>query len=129
MIGGGNMYGKELILDVHDCDISIFTRASLEYYFQYLCDDLIDMKRAALHFWDYEGISYEEYERLPSHLKGISAIQFIQTSNITIHTLDDLGVVYLNIFSCKDFNPEVVKDFTEKFFKGQIKNSTLIERD
>jgi S-adenosylmethionine/arginine decarboxylase-like enzyme len=53
------------------------------------------------------------------HLKGTSAIQFITTSNITIHTLDLLGAVYLNIFSCKEFEAEVVKEFSENWFKGK----------
>ena len=34
-------YGVELILDLHHCDVSKFTRKSIEQYFERLCD-LID---------------------------------------------------------------------------------------
>lgn len=37
-------YGKELILDLHQCDPSTFDRESIESYFEQLCD-LIEMER------------------------------------------------------------------------------------
>ena len=70
----------------------------------------------------------EEQETKP-HLKGTTAIQFIKTSNITIHTLDIMENVYLNIFSCKDFDSDIVKRFSEQWFKGRIVNSHVIERE
>lgn len=119
-------YGKELILDLHDCDTSRFNRADLEIFFMELCES-IDMKREDLHFWDYEG-KPEEYEKAPPHLKGTSAIQFIQTSNITIHTLDDMKRIYLNIFSCKDFDSDLVAVFCVKFFGGRLVKAKEIDR-
>ena len=119
-------YGKELILDVHDCDSSTFTRKSIRNYFKKLCA-MIDMERCELYWWDDYGIPIEERETEP-HLKGTTAIQFIKTSNITIHTLDILKRTYLNIFSCKDFDENVVKKFSENWFKGNIINNHIIER-
>lgn len=118
-------YGKELILDIHKCKVDRFTKEQLKEYFIQLCN-LIEMERQKLHFWEYE--DQEEYKTAPPHLKGISAIQFISTSNITIHTLDDLKCVYINIFSCKDFCTDEARNFTEKFFKGIIVNENIIGR-
>lgn len=119
-------YGKELILDLHECDSNTFTRKSIEKYFIELCE-LIDMERCELFWWDDLDIPEEE-KQTESHLKGTSAIQFIMTSNITIHTLDLLGNVYLNIFSCKDFNDSDAVEFSEKWFEGNIVSSHTIER-
>jgi len=119
-------YGKELILDIHNCDASTFNRENIKAYFKNLCV-LIDMKRSKLCWWDDHGIPPEEQETEP-HLKGTTAIQFIKTSNITIHTLDLLKTVYLNVFSCKDFDTSIVKEFSQKWFKGEIVNSHTIER-
>ena len=119
-------YGKELIFDLHECDTATFTRKSIRKFFKELCD-LIDMKREKLCWWDDLHTPEEEKETEP-HLKGTTAVQFIKTSNITIHTLDLLKSVYLNIFSCKDFDPEIVKQFTEEWFKGKIVNNHVIER-
>jgi len=119
-------YGIELILDLHNCDPSTFTRKSIASYFEELCK-LIDMERCDLYFWDYEN-ELEEYEKAEDHLKGISAVQFIMTSNITIHTLDVLKKVFINIFTCKDFNREEAEIFTRKWFKGRVVNTKALTR-
>lgn len=119
-------YGKEVILDLHNCNVERFTRKSIRNYFKQLCA-LIDMERCDLHWWDDLHTPENEKETAP-HLVGTSAIQFIKTSNITIHTLDLLDRVYLNIFSCKDFDEKVVFDFSKKWFEGTIVNKNIIRR-
>ena len=119
-------YGKELIIDLHNCDAAMFNRKSIKKYFIEVCD-LIDMERSKLSWWDDYGVPIEEQQTEP-HLKGTTAIQFITTSNIVIHTLDLLGAVYINIFSCKDFNSDIAMNFTAEWFKGQIVSSHEIER-
>ena len=107
-------YGKELILDLHNCDPSTFTRKSIRKFFKELCK-LIDMEREKVVWWDDLYVAKAEKETEP-HLVGTSAVQFIRTSNITIHTLDIMKRVYLNIFSCKDFNAEKAADFCIVYF-------------
>lgn len=119
-------YGKELILDLHDCDPVTFTRNSIAEYFRRLCE-LIDMEACDLHFWDDLGVSSDECQTEP-HLKGTSAIQFILTSNITIHTLDLLESVYVNIFSCKDFDGKKAAAFTRIWFQGRIAHEVTVDR-
>ena len=120
------MYGKELILDLHSCNPSKFNREDIESFFIQLCK-LINMKREDLHFWDYYGHPADK-ARAPAHLKGTTAIQFISTSNITLHTLDDLKTLYLNVFSCKDFHPQIVERYTSDFFSGRLANVTIVNR-
>ena len=119
-------YGKELILDIHNCDPSTFNRNSIRKYLKQLCA-LIDMERCKLCWWDDHGVPIEEQETEP-HMKGTTAVQFISTSDIVIHTLDLLENVYLNIFSCKDFDAETAAKFSAEWFKGEIVNSHVIER-
>tara|TARA_R110002096_G_scaffold197468_7_gene380831 strand:- start:3446 stop:3832 length:387 start_codon:yes stop_codon:yes gene_type:complete len=119
-------YGKELILDLHDCDPSTFNRGSIEKFFEEICE-LIDMERCKLSWWDDHGVPPEEQQTEP-HLKGTTAVQFILTSNIVIHTLDLLGAVYINVFSCKEFDAEDAKQFSEKWFKGRTVSSHVIKR-
>lgn len=122
----GEYYGEELILDLHDCSLEKPSRADITQFMQELCD-LIKMQREDLHIWDYEG-KPEAYEVAPPHLKGTSAVQFIQTSNITIHVLDELKKVFLNIFSCKTFDPALVTSFAMSFFGGRVAGKTYIKR-
>ena len=119
-------YGTELILDLHRCDASTFTRESIQKYFERLCD-LIEMKREELHFWDDVGIPEEEKQTSP-HTQGTSAVQFILTSSIVIHTLDQLEAVYINIFSCKAYDPKVAENFSVQWFGAKNHSARFIDR-
>jgi len=114
------MYGKELILDLKNCDYWKFTKEYLESFFEHLCE-LIKMERVELHIW-------EDHMSDEPHLRGISAVQFIKTSNIVIHTLEIPGTVYLNIFTCKDFDTEVAEEWIANWFNGTVVNSVCLKR-
>ncbi len=119
-------YGIELILDLHGCDASKFNRKSISEYFERLCV-LIDMKREALHFWDDVGVPEEDKQTLP-HTQGSSAVQFILTSSIVIHTLDQLKAVYINIFSCKSYDAKVAEQFSIEWFGATDCSARLLDR-
>lgn len=120
------IYGYELILDLHGCDVSKFTRRSIEEYMVTICE-AIGMEREDLHFWDYEGLPEEEIPK-DSHLLGTTAVQFITTSNIVIHTLDLLKAVYVNIFSCKKYDTELAEKITKEWFSAKDCRTHFIER-
>ena len=119
-------YGQECIIDVHDLAGPPLSREQIACFCKRLCD-IIDMEREDLFFWAYEG-DPEGYSEAPAHLKGISAVQFIKTSNITIHSLDELKRMYLNIFSCKPFDASVLREFVEVWTGGRIVNFQVITR-
>jgi S-adenosylmethionine/arginine decarboxylase-like enzyme len=119
-------YGVELILDLHGCDASKFTRKSIQTYFERLCA-LIDMKREELFFWDDVNVPEDERQTSP-HTQGTSAVQFILTSSIVIHTLDQLEAVYINIFSCKAYDPKVAEDFSVEWFCAKDHSARFFNR-
>jgi len=121
-----SFYGTELILDLHGCDASRFIRSDLAEYFTRLCE-LIDMERCDLHFWDDVGVSEDEQQTDPK-TKGTSAVQFILTSTIVVHTLDLMKTVYVNIFSCKEFDVDEAAEFTAKWFRSDDWTKTVVER-
>lgn len=114
------------MLDLHGCDVSTFNRDSLRGYFKKICD-AIDMEREDLHFWDYDGVPEEE-RTTEAHLLGTSAVQFIKTSNIVIHTLDLLEAVYINIFSCKPYDKDMAEKITVEWFGAKECRTQFIER-
>ena len=119
-------YGLELILDLHGCDTSQFTRVSIKEYCTELCA-LIDMERCDLHFWDDVGVPEDEQQTDPK-TKGTSAVQFILTSTIVIHTLDLVKAVYVNIFSCKKFNTDEAAKFTANWFCSEDWTAQVVTR-
>ena len=60
---------------------------------------------------------------------GYSIAQFIHTSSITCHFADYSGNVYLDVFSCKPFDPSVVMAIMTKYFNPEKTNKHFIVRD
>ena len=73
------------------------------------------MKRCELYFWDDVDVPLKERQTSP-HTKGTSAVQFILTSSIVIHTLDLLKTAHINIFSCKSFDKDIAEKLTKQWF-------------
>lgn len=119
-------YGKELILDLHGCDTGLFNRTQIGIFFDEACE-MIGAEAADRCWWDDVGVRPEDRQTDP-RLVGTSAVQFILTSNLTLHTLDLLGQAYLNVFSCDDFDAERVSAFAAHYFGGTVVQSTVLER-
>ena len=121
-------YGQELVLDLHGCNKTVFNRKDLRRFFLLLCER-IDMEPQKLCFWDDMGLPAAE-RQTEAHTKGTSAVQFILTSNITVHVLDLTGKVFINIFSCKRFDAHGATVFCVNFFRAKSIGTRLsFERD
>jgi len=49
-------------------------------------------------------------------LEGYSAMQFIETSSITVH-LDEVGNrAFIDVFSCRDFDAKKAEYFSKEYF-------------
>ena len=58
---------------------------------------------------------------------GYTVVQLIETSNICGHFVDENGDFYLDVFSCKDFNENIVTDFIQQcFFPENIKSEVFL---
>ncbi|MCD6584039.1 MAG: S-adenosylmethionine decarboxylase [Candidatus Omnitrophica bacterium] len=114
------IYGYELIMDLFECNEEIITsKAKLKEYIDRLCK-LIKMEKYGKALIPYFG------EKNP-HTKGYSLVQLIETSSITGHFSDNWRSAYINIFSCKKFNPEIALQFTKKFFQAKrVKHRFII---
>jgi S-adenosylmethionine/arginine decarboxylase-like enzyme len=130
-------YGKELILDLHECNVDRFNRRDIDKYFVRVCR-LTNMVRCERFWWDDVGVPEEE-RQTALHTKGTTAVdhsaarplvgtQFILTSNITVHSLELLRAIHVNVFTCKNFDPQAVEKFTAKWFGGDVVQSLYINR-
>jgi S-adenosylmethionine/arginine decarboxylase-like enzyme len=120
-------FGREVTIDLYGCDSNTFTRIGITAWLEELCRR-IGMKREDLHFWDYKGTPKREIPADDLNLVGTSAVQFISTSHITIHTLDLVGEAYINIFSHKEFDPAKAAHFSGSWFKATNLECKIIER-
>lgn len=61
-------------------------------------------------------------------LAGYSAMQFIETSSITVHCDEVCNRVFIDIFSCKDFNADKAKKFSSKYYHAKQTAATTMDR-
>lgn len=61
-------------------------------------------------------------------LAGWTVVQLITTSNITMHLAPADRTAYLNIFSCRYFDPDVATAFTLDFFGASAYTSDVTDR-
>ncbi len=115
------VFGYELIMDLYDCDLGVMrSKKKLAEYIDKLCL-LIDMEK-------YGKTLIEHFGTRKPHTKGYSLLQFIETSSVTGHFSDHWRISYINIFSCKSFDPAVAKRFTKEFFKAKSVKARFITR-
>lgn len=62
------------------------------------------------------------------HAAGYSLVQLIETSSITAHFAENIGEVYLDIFSCKPFEIEDAKRIVAEFFSPKSVKTTYLTR-
>lgn len=59
---------------------------------------------------------------------GYTLVQLIETSNICAHFVEETNDVYLDVFSCKPFNPKDVKGVVNSFFVPEHINEVFLTR-
>jgi len=106
----GNVWGISSSIDIYNCNPDTIRNADLIRQFVVELCDLIEMKR----FQDTLVVNFGEDERVA----GFSMVQLIETSLISAHFANLSNVTYLDVFSCKPYNPKVVERFAMKFFGG-----------
>lgn len=113
-------YGIELVIDLHDCDTERFSREHIGSFLIQVCSVIGMVPYGEPHFWEDASAS--------PHLHGISAFQFVSTSNIVVHALNLLRAVYINVFSCQDFDVETATKFCGDFFGSRAVRANVVER-
>ena len=59
---------------------------------------------------------------------GYTLVQLIETSNICCHFVEESNTFYLDVFSCKPFEPQDVLDTVNKYFKVKEHKAAFINR-
>ncbi len=58
-------------------------------------------------------------------LEGWSAMQFIETSSITLHADEVSGRCFVNVFSCRPFDPGIAAAVAVEHFGGSARLRVL----
>jgi len=115
-----NIWGMASSIDIYNCDPGKIRSAdTIRRFVVELCD-LIEMKR----FGDTQVVHFGEDERVA----GYSMVQLIETSLISAHFANLSNTTYLDVFSCKTYDPEIVRRFSQNYFGGSHSKLTVTKR-
>lgn len=114
-------WGWHLVLNLYDCNLEKIQSAEVIRNFVIELCDVIEMRR----FGEPTIVNFGDDPRVT----GYSLVQLIETSNICAHFADYSRAVYLDIFSCKKFDPQVAADFCIQVFEAGKANGNFISRD
>ncbi len=103
-------WGVLTSIDIYSCDPDTIRDATKIEQFVYELCDVIEMKR----YGDCQVVHFGEDEKV----EGFSMTQLIETSLISGHFANTSNSVYLDVFSCKFYEPREVAEFATSYFSG-----------
>lgn len=116
-------WGYHTIIDASGCDAEAIQSYDTIYNFTKQLVNDIDM------------VAYGEPQIVnfgSGNKAGYTLVQLIETSNICAHFVPDDGkggtAMYLDVFSCKPYDPQVVADIAKQYFKFTKFNTAFVER-
>ncbi len=105
-----NAWGLLSSIDIYDCDPEkIRDKEAIKEYVSRLCE-LIEMNQYGEPIVVHFGKGGTE---------GYSLVQLIETSLISGHFANESNRAFIDIFSCKPYDPDKAAEFTKEFFGGK----------
>lgn len=104
-------WGLLSTIDLYECAAELITSKEAIRSFTLQICDLIQVKR----FGDPIIVHFGKDERI----KGYSLVQLIETSLVSGHFADIDNAAYIDIFSCKYYDPNKAYDFCFDYFKAK----------
>jgi S-adenosylmethionine/arginine decarboxylase-like enzyme len=112
-------WGYHLIIDISQCNAAINSVESVTLFIKELVS-LLKMHQLGSPLVVY--ISSDEG-------KGVSAAQIITTSTITFHGDEDENCAFIDVFSCKEYDHEVVLECVKRYFAPRHVVHTMVYRN
>jgi len=112
-------WGKLVIINLYNCDKEkIKNKKEIKLFIVELCKK-INMRK----FGPTRIKRFGE-----GSLKGYSAMQFLNTSSMTLHFDEEKDRAFIDIFSCKNFDSKVAEKFSKEFFKAEKSRKRILLR-
>ena len=104
-------WGLLTSIDLHGCNAATIRNAEeIKRFVVELCER-IGMKR----FGETMVVNFGEDEKVA----GFSMTQLIETSLISAHFANQTNATYLDVFSCKYYEPVAAAEFAKEFFEDK----------
>jgi S-adenosylmethionine decarboxylase len=116
-----NKFGPHVTIDLKGCPKDILSDYNLHFNYLKMLPELIEMTPITQPYvFPYSGLLPED--------KGITGILIIAESHLSIHSFEEKGYSFIDIFSCKGFNVEKAIQITLEIFKPESHEINIVER-
>lgn len=116
-----NTFGPHVTIDLIGCPKEILSDYELHFNYLKMLPGLIQMTPITQPYvFPYSGLVPED--------KGITGIIIIAESHLSIHSFEDKGYSFIDIFSCKGFDVDKAIEITLSTFKPQTYELNIVER-
>lgn len=115
-------FGYQLILDLYDCRENVCD--DLDYCYDFLEEitNFLGMQKQAP-----PDIFRSDAKKYPDKA-GLSGWVPLIESSVVIHTLSKKRFISVDVYSCKKYNPENVKQFVARYFEPKRIDNHFIQR-
>lgn len=114
-------WGQHLVLDLNGCPTELLASK----------DNIAKWSKELVEAIDMVAYGDPVIEHFATHsheAAGYTLLQMIETSNIAAHFAENIGQVYIDVFSCKEFDVQVAIDVCKKYFEPQQINKANMNR-
>lgn len=116
-----NSFGPHLMLDLHKCNRSKLTNFRLMYNLLKNMPEKIGMTRIS----EPQLMRYKDrWAKTP----GITGFVILAESHVSLHTFPDDDFVFLDIFSCRNFDYKSTKEYLISFFESKSPQARVVKR-
>jgi S-adenosylmethionine decarboxylase len=114
-------FGPHITLDLKGCPKEVLSDYNLHFNYLKSLPELIRMTPITQPYvFPYSGLVPED--------KGITGIVIIAESHISVHSFENKGYCFVDIFSCKDFDVERAIQITKDLFKPEDCEINVVAR-
>ena len=114
-------WGQHLVLDFNGCPKELLEDK----------ENILNWSKELVHAIDMVAYGDPVIEHFATHspeAAGYTLLQMIETSNIAAHFAENIGQVYIDVFSCKAFDVEAALGICKKYFKPTQANIHNMDR-
>lgn len=114
-------FGPHITLDLKGCPKETLSNYNLHFDYLKNLPELIHMTPITQPYvFPYSGLVPED--------KGITGIVIIAESHISVHSFEEKGYCFIDIFSCKDMDVDRAIEITLEMFKPESYEINIVKR-
>jgi S-adenosylmethionine decarboxylase len=114
-------FGPHITIDLKGCPKETLSNYNLHFDYLKSLPELINMTPITQPYvFPYSGLVPED--------KGITGIVIIAESHISVHSFEEKGYSFIDIFSCKDMDVEKAIQITLDMFKPSDYEINIVKR-